>query len=67
MLDFSAFCHDSKVIDAKYLSSTVDRQFIAATSPNPALDSDKGVLNLRKLATKSELVKLQPDSALVRY
>ena len=43
LLDFSAFCHDSKVIDSKFISSTVDRQFIAATSPNPALDSDKGV------------------------
>lgn len=67
LLDFGTFCSDSRITDAKFLSSTVDRQFIAATSANPNAEADPKRQELKKQATKAELLKLQPDSAMVRF
>lgn len=56
LIDFGEFCKDSHIIDAKLISSNVDRQFIAATSPNP--DAQAHFADLKKKATKEELLKL---------
>ena len=66
LLDLGVFCQDSKIIDNKVVSSTIDRQFIAATSPSTNTDLEKNLAELKKLATKAEWIKLQPDGALVR-
>ena len=44
LLDFGTFCQDSGIVDAKFLSSTVDRQFIAATTANPNSEADPQLL-----------------------
>ena len=38
LLDIGAFCQESHIIDAKFIASTVDRQFIASTTVNNAND-----------------------------
>ena len=67
LLDFGVFCQESHIIDSKLVSSTVDRNFIAATSANPSADEDPKLKDLKAQATKAELLRLKPDGALVRY
>ena len=57
-MDFGSFCADSNIVDAKFILSTVDRQFIAATTANPNQDADPKKEELKKQATKAELLKL---------
>ena len=67
LIDFGIFCQDCRIIDPKLLSNQVDLQFKAATSANPNIIPDEKMKKMRAISTKSELLKLQPDSALIRY
>ena len=67
LLDLGAFCQDSRIVDAKFISSTVDRQFIAATSANPNIVIDDRMAKMRASASKTELLRICPDGALLRY
>ena len=67
LLDLGAFCQDSRIVDAKFILSTVDRQFIAATSANPNIVADERITKMRASASKNELLRICPDGALLRY
>jgi hypothetical protein len=47
MFDVSAFCADSRIIDAKFIASSADRAFIAANTVNP--DSEVANRPLREI------------------
>lgn len=63
--DFGTFCQEAQIIDGKFILSTVDRQFIAATTKSQA--AEPLIAQLKKVATKTEMIKIQPDNAMVRY
>ena len=64
-IDLGAFCQESNIIDGKFILSTVDRMFIASTTKSAA--TEPLIAQLKKTATKTEFIKVQPDNALVRY
>ena len=64
MLDVSAFCAECRIIDSKLNTSTVDRAFISAATPNLEGPDNKQAF---RDGTKAELLKLQPEAALTRF
>ena len=67
LIDFGTFCQESHIVDNKFPQNQVDLQFKAATSANPNIIVDEKMKKMRQQATKSELLKLLPDSGLTRY